>query len=1087
MMKPLRLVLGVAAFVVGCVGLQAQFTWTGLGSSGDISLGANWRGLAAPPNNGTADFYLSSTLNRKLVLPASYSINSIIIGGGETYYIDSASPTTLTLVSGIVAADDNLNQLNFGANVSIGITGSQVLDARGGYIDVAGHITGSGPLALVSTSASGNGFFIFNNNTTGNTYTGSTTVGDGVHSVGVAFWNSSPFGTGAVNVNSAASTTVQFVAHGTQTLTNAFSFVGNGAVQFRTWDAPLTLSGNMTLSSNTIFQNAILQRALAAPNQAGSVPIPGMIQRNPVVFSGTIAESGGSRSLTIGGASPVYFNGTATYTGTTTVNGDLIFGSNASVPTGAITVNSGGYLGFADNTGGALASFLAAHYVTAGSVGAIGVDSLPGSSNTIFGDAINLSTYYSTSLRIGTASSAILTGTITPQAATNYLFGNGGGTLYVQSNLTAATGLTLASSALATPLTLYLQGNNSYTGATTVSNGFLVLDGSGALPASTTLTASGTSTQVGASYIGYTDVAGFASAAAFLAKVNQANTWGILGFDTHQGNSTVSISNINLTGFNDGVFIGTTTTANIDASTLTPSTVTNANNAANTLRFTAAQNGVLTVNGNIGGSLAVMVGTPAAAGPYSAGTVILNGSSTYTGGTTVNAENLSAITLGLGNSSAVGTGTLTFSSSVNGIAGLQATTGGINLANAINLFTVVGAGNAGPRLYFTGTNPFTLSGNITGDTTTNLNLYNPTAITVSLAGDNSGFLGDILVHNGTLAMLNNAAAGLGTLYFSDASTGTVSFGGAATNPVLYGIDGNSGTISIANTTNLTFNVSDALLHEGSFRGLITGAGAITVTAPTAPTTNALYLGGANTYSGGTTILNRAVLGLGNNTAAGTGAVTLNAPNGGLILNSGVTFTNPLTFTSGALGGFGTFAPSGTSNITFDTGRILAPGVPGFVFDPNISVGALQIATDVTFANGGTFIWGLQDVSRADGMSLVNITGNLFITASAGGFTLKLETFDVSNAVGFANLTLGTPYSLPILTTTGSITGFNAGAFTIDATSFQGGTLAPTVFTLSQSGSTLYLNFTPVPEPSTYALLGLGLSTLLVPALRRRRR
>jgi hypothetical protein len=69
-----------------------------------------------------------------------------------------------------------------------------------------------------------------------------------------------------------------------------------------------------------------------------------------------------------------------------------------------------------------------------------------------------------------------------------------------------------------------------------------------------------------------------------------------------------------------------------------------------------------------------------------------------------------------------------------------------------------------------------------------------------------------------------------------------------------------------------------------------------------------------------------------------------------------------------------------------------------------------------------------------------------------------------------------------------ITGFAVNKFLIDGTNFtnplNGGT-----FSIVQGTSgglqALFLNFTPVPEPSTYALLAVGLGSLLLPAIRRR--
>lgn len=1066
-----RVMLGLFALIAG-TNAHAQYVWSGLGPNGNITNPLNWFGLSVPPNDGSASVFLGQAGGIRLVLPSSYSLQSLTLFDSQSYFIDGLSPVTLTLSNGVHSGDANFNNLWFTSNITLNLTGAQTLDTGAGQIVVAGTITGSSPLTLISSDLNNGGVFIFNNTGVGNTYSGNTTLGDGVNSIGAAFWNSQPFGTGTVSLITNPVAATPLIAHGTQTIANPFILSGSNTVSFRTWDAPLTFTGAFTLASNITFSGLATQPFIAAPNVAGSIPRPGLTSRIPIIIAGNIGELGGARSLTSMGAGIIFLTGTNTYSGGTTISGNLVFGSQTALP-GTALVNAQGYIGFADATAGQFVSFLNTKINTAGSSGGIGVDTTPGSATATFTANFDF-TGFNAGLRIGTATTAIISGTITPQGA-NYQFGNGGGTLYVASSLSLARGFSLNSTSSAYPLTVYLQGANTYNGPTTVSNGYLVFDGASSIsPSTPALIATGTATAVGASYIGYTDVAGVASVASFLSKFNQPGTWGIIGFDTHQGNSTVSISNINLTGFNDGVFIGTITSANIDATTITPSTVTNGSNAANTLRFTAAQNGVLTVNGAIGGTLGVVVGSPSSSLSYSSGTVIMNGSSTYSGGTTMNvASNLGGLTLSLGTSTALGSGALNITTANGGYAGLAANVPGVNLANNVSL---VDTGTVGPRLFFTGLNAFTLSGSISGDATTELDMYNSVPLSVTLAGNNSGFLGNIALFNGALTFANNVAAGMGTLNFGLTGSGTATFSGAATAPILRGIYGDQGSLIVPSGTTLNFDNSDSnQWHE--FGGVISGSGSIVATAPTGSAGSNIYLYGNNTYSGGTTISNQAVVGLGTNTAAGTGAVTLNAPNGGLLIGPGVTFTNPLTYTAGVLGGFGTYAPSGTTNVTFGTGRAVAPGSYAGFGNHGI-LGLLTFNTDVTFANGGIYVWGTQDPSRPDGSSLLIVSGNLFISATSGGFVINVDTFDPNFDLGLANLTQGTPYSIPLVSASGTITGFDPTAFTITSANFQNGTMAGTVFTVSQAGSILLLNFTPVPEPSTYVLLGLGLLALL---------
>jgi hypothetical protein len=77
------------------------------------------------------------------------------------------------------------------------------------------------------------------------------------------------------------------------------------------------------------------------------------------------------------------------------------------------------------------------------------------------------------------------------------------------------------------------------------------------------------------------------------------------------------------------------------------------------------------------------------------------------------------------------------------------------------------------------------------------------------------------------------------------------------------------------------------------------------------------------------------------------------------------------------------------------------------------------------------------------------------------------------------------YSWEFATAT-SITGFSAGTFTFETGGFLNN-LGGGSFVVTQNGTNLAINFTPVPEPSTYALMALGLGVVVVFELRRRRK
>jgi hypothetical protein len=597
---------------------------------------------------------------------------------------------------------------------------------------------------------------------------------------------------------------------------------------------------------------------------------------------------------------------------------------------------------------------------------------------------------------------------------------------------------------------------------------------------------------VGQSYIGYTEHTGLTSA-QFLSHFNAANTWGIIGFDN--AGDAGNIGAIDLTGFHDGVFIGTNTSATLTGP-ITGTTVTNSNNAANALRFTATNAGQLYVDSTLadnGSPVAVVIGVPNESNPaFSSGTVTLNGSNTYTGGTTVNAAFESGPTLLLGNSAALGSGTLTITG--GGVAGLGAYTGGVDVPNPIALADV---DDAGATLALVGTYNFTLAGAITGDATTGIQLFNSSPLTVTLQAASPGFAGTVNVLNGTLMLGNNGALGTGTLDFPFGSVGIAEFVGAATAPVLSNLQGLTGNLVLPDAAVLTIDTTNdnGLNHGASFDGLISGVEEGSTTASLvvnnsagAGTNAVIELGGQNQYSGGTTVENYALLVLSNNSAAGSGPVTVNtAPAGGLGLNSGVTFTNSLDYESGTLAGYGTFSPSNLTFISFGANQTVAPGIPAGYSSHNYP-GVLTFTTNVIFDNGGTFDWLLQDNAVAAGASSIAIGGNLSITASPGGFTINLTSLTAAGVVGnAANFNSAVPSSWVLATVGGTVTGFNANQFAFNTANFESGSLSPSNFSVSVTdGTDLTLNFTPVPEPSTDALLAGGLTLVAAAGYRRRR-
>jgi autotransporter-associated beta strand protein len=253
-------------------------------------------------------------------------------------------------------------------------------------------------------------------------------------------------------------------------------------------------------------------------------------------------------------------------------------------------------------------------------------------------------------------------------------------------------------------------------------------------------------------------------------------------------------------------------------------------------------------------------------------------------------------------------------------------------------------------------------------------------------------------------------------------------------------------------------------------GVVSGPGHFTKTGA-----GTLTLTGTNTYGGGTAI-NGGTLVAGASSAFGAGGITVTG--GKLSVASAVILTNSLTLNAGAtLAGTGTFG----SSVTVGSNVHLSPGN---------SPGLMNFSAGLTVMNGGVFDLEVQSASAGAGIGYDTITvsgGALDLSSvSAGGFTLKLISLNLSGGAGaVSDFSNTSAYSWTIFSTAG-ITQFAANKFALDLAGFSND-LGGGSFSVSQSGNNVLLNFTAVPEPSTYVLLALGLGSAGLAAWRRQRR
>ena len=344
--------------------------------------------------------------------------------------------------------------------------------------------------------------------------------------------------------------------------------------------------------------------------------------------------------------------------------------------------------------------------------------------------------------------------------------------------------------------------------------------------------------------------------------------------------------------------------------------------------------------------------------------------------------------------------------------------------------------------------------------------------------------GELLVGNsgtGTLSVANGGVVsvinGARTITLgANGGVGTLNIGAQSGDPAAAGGILNAGTVTTGSGTGtLQVNTTaDSATPYYFTQNGTAGGTAVVITGPTQVINTAGFnvLTGANTYSGATTV-NGGTLGVGNNASLGSSSVTLNG--GQLSVGSGVTVTNPISFGSngGTLGGNGAFG----SHIVVGGNVILSPGN---------SPGTLTFTSGLTFGQGGAYDWQIQSVTSSPGTSWDNVavTGPLDITATTGDpFTIRVLSLNASGSSGpVSDFSSGNNYSWIIASASGGISGFASSEFAIDISGFQNSLGGGSLF-VTQDGTNLMLDFTPVPEPSTYALMAAGLMVL---AWRRRR-
>jgi len=382
------------------------------------------------------------------------------------------------------------------------------------------------------------------------------------------------------------------------------------------------------------------------------------------------------------------------------------------------------------------------------------------------------------------------------------------------------------------------------------------------------------------------------------------------------------------------------------------------------------------------------------------------------------------------------------------------------MANAINV--------TGTTAMYAGAANFDPSGSVTGNGTMNTGGSLGAAASLQFANtvDLSGFTGTITHDNVT--NLNNTAF-LGTLN----TTAKFSTTGATTSSRYLQFAGGTigelsgtggvvrlmGTLNVNQSTNTTYAgvINNGALQK-SGNGTLTLSNTNTYLGATAVNAGTLIISGAISNSSALTVAAGAQLRY-NSATARTGGLTLSG-NG--------------SASRAVLGGTGSI----NAAITLDNlGDTLSPGN---------SPGQQAYGVNQTW-NSFTYLWEVNNftgTTAGTDFDQINVTGNMTLTGGLGAYQLDITSLTGLNANGDVGNFSEVDRSWAILTTTSGIDGFNAANWTLLTTNFTGSPAYSGTFSLAQMGNDLVLSYA-VPEPTTWGLLALSLTTVVV--FRRRRR
>ena len=696
---------------------------------------------------------------------------------------------------------------------------------------------------------------------------------------------------------------------------------------------------------------------------------------NATTFAGVIADGGlyGGRggALIKQGSGTLTLTGANTYTGGTTINqGTLQLGAGGSLASGGALAVNGGTFDLAGNsqTVGALSG--TGGKITLGS-GTLTTDS---ASNTTLASAISGS-----GKLVKTGSGALtLTGANTYSGGTTVSGGtligtteslqgdieNNAAVVFSQATIGTYAGKMTGSGSLTKTGdgTLILTGDNSYTGVTTIDGGILQLgnggttgmiagnvvvngaesmlafnraddvtfggeiSGSGAVmlmgPGKVTLTGNNSytgGTVVGGGTVKVADDAAFGAANGKLIVAAGATVQALASFASSRavelrlggGKFDTNGNTLTLSGAVSGggalTKIGAGTLILTGENSYSGGTVVEAGTLQGTtqsLQGAITNNAAVVFDQATNGTYAGVMSGSGSLTKNGAGTVTLTGANSYTGGTVVNAG---VLQLGAGASLATGSA-LTVNGGTFDFNGNSQTVGALSgTGGAIALG----------------------SGTLTTDSASNTTLGSAISGSGGFVKQGTG----LLALTGANAYTGGTTVNDGTLQLG--AGGSLASGGALTvNGGTFDLNGNSQTVGTLSGTGGTIGLGGGVLttssaNDSTLASALTGSGGLVKQGG-----GTLTLTGTNSYSGGTTVSGGILQG---NTSSLQGAITNNAS---VVFAQGVSGSY-----AGVMSGSGALTKTGAGTLTLTGANSYSGGT-------TVSEGTLQLGAGGSLASGG---------------------------------------------------------------------------------------------------------------------------------------